>query len=141
MKVFLQEYGRGIVAAIVGSICIGICYFYITGHLFRVEENKVEKIIITAADDPILLVPDVIKIDVGDLTYDAGSNEYMAVCNKYLEFVKAYEDSEKKQECKNVSVAGIEQVDVDTPGRYRVLYKVENRDGRSFSKPVWVIVR
>lgn len=148
MKIFMQEYGRAILTAIIGSISIGICYFYLTNHLFFLEENKTELVNVTAGDEPVLIAPDIIKIDAGDVNFDAkayagqrSSEKYQEIYRRYLSMVNAYEDSSCESVCEQVTVAGIEQIDVTKPGRYRVVYRAENADGRSFSKAVAVIVR
>lgn len=148
MKIFMQEYGRAVLTAIVGSISIGICYFYLTGQFFRVEENQAEQIHLSAGAEPVLIAPDVIKISIGDVKYDAKSyasertsETYREIYENYLKQVTAYEDSSAAQSCSLVTVAGIEQIDVTTPGRYQVIYRLENEMGRSFSKAILVIVR
>lgn len=148
MKEFMQEYGRGILAALIGSISIGICYYYLTGTIFRVEENTTEQVVVSAADEPVIVAPDIIKVDVGDGTYNATaymaqreSAEYQEVYQRYLGLVRAYEDSKGERLCSQVTVAGIEQVDVSRPGRYQVIYRAENENGHSFVKTVPVIVR
>jgi len=148
MRTFMQEYGRAILAAVIGSLSIGICYFYLTGHIFRIHENTTEQATVSARSEPIIIAPDVIKIDVGDKLYDAlgnasnrDSKTYQEICERYLDFVVAYESSTEEISCQRLTVAGIEQINVEKPGRYQVVYRAENENGRSFTKIVPVIVR
>lgn len=148
MRIFMQEYGRALLAALIGSLSIGVCYFYLTSHMFRIDENTAEGINVSAKGEPIIVAPDVIKIDVNDVYYDALGNSsqresevYLDIYERYLDFVTAYENSLEDKECYRLTVAGIEQVDVKQPGRYQVVYRAENENGRSFTKTVPVIVR
>ena len=148
MRAFIQEYGRTILVAIIGSLSIGICYFYLTSHIFRIHEDTAEQTTVSASGEPIIVAPDVIKIAVGDKLYDAlghsserNSKAYQEIYERYLDFVVAYESSTEEISCLRLTVAGIEQINVDKPGRYQVVYRAENENGRSFTKTVPVIVR
>lgn len=150
MRAFLQEYGRSIFAVIVGSFSIGMSVFFLTKqlqvNLYGGQKNMVQT---SAANErPVILAPKVIKIDKGDDRYDAGahagdkeSDAYRRVYQLYLEQVKAYENSEQKDRCHSLSVAGLDQIDVEKVGRYRLIYKAENYGGHTFVKKVNVIVR
>ena len=148
MKTFMQEYGRTMLVAIIGSISLGICYMYLTGTVFRVQEDTTEPVPITSGSKPVIVAPQIIRIDVGDTKYDASlylsaaeEEGYQEVYRNYLALVHAYENSAEETVCSNVSVAGIEQINVSRPGRYQLIYRAENRMGSSFSKSVEVIVR
>ncbi len=148
MRTFMQEYGRAILAAIIGSISIGICYTYLTNHIFQVKENETGAIVVSVGDEPVIVAPNVIKIDMGDGDYDAigyaenrESEAYRDTYKRYLNLVDAYENSACDEKCYLLTVAGIEQIHVERPGRYQVIYRAENANGRSFTKVVPVIVR
>lgn len=150
MRAFLQEYGSSILAVIVGSISIGMSMFFLTKQI-RVNLNDGQKnmVQVSATEErPVILAPKVIKIDKGDGRFDAKvyaenkeSDEYRQVYQFYLEQVEAYESSERKETCNNFSVEGIERINVEQVGRYRLTYKAENHGGHTFVKRVNVIVR
>lgn len=150
MRVFLQEYGRSLLAVIVGSLSIGMSMFFLTKQIcVNLNDGQESVAHVSAAEDkPVILAPRVVKIDKGDSRYDAKtyadnkeSDEYKQVYQFYLKEVRAYENSERNTECENLSVVGLEQIDVMQVGRYCLIYKAENYGGHTFVKNVNVIVR
>lgn len=150
MRLIIREYGRSILALLAGTIAIMLCATYLTKTL-KVHfepEGKDSQISKVAHSRPVILAPDVVKLDWKDEKYNgkkyvadkAGAN-YQEVYQRYCDLVKSYEDSSKKVACKKVTVLGIEQVDVQVPGRYWLLFEAENEGGHKFRKQVQVIVR
>ena len=150
MRAFLQEYGRSLLAVIVGSLSIGMSIFFLTKQIC-VNLNDGQKSVehmSAAKERPVILAPRVVKIDKGDNRFDAKtyadkkeSDEYKQVYQFYLKKVQAYENSERDTECGNLSVVGLEQIDVMQVGRYCLIYKAENHGGHTFAKNVNVFVR
>lgn len=150
MRVILQEYGRCLLAVLTGSFAIAFCLagFKKTvpaGFLNGTSELTVSREYQT---EPVIVAPRVIRIDVGDMRYDAAtyasdteSEEYKKICKRYCDMVQCYENSSKDELCRYVTVRYAEQVQIDQPGRYYVSYTAENAEGNIFTKDVQVIVR
>lgn len=132
MRTILQEYGRTIIALCGGSVAILLCATFLMTHLSVCvsSEWKDELSVQGNAQCPLLLVPKVIKIDLGDEDYD-----------EYCSLVEAYENSDKAVKCQHLRVEGTENVDVDCPGRYWVRFIAENTQGNVSEQTVSVIVR
>ena len=67
MRAFLQEYGRNILAVIVGSFSIGMSVFFLTRQLqVNLYAGQKPRVQTSAANErPVILAPKVIKIDKG----------------------------------------------------------------------------
>lgn len=150
MRLIIREYGRSILALLAGTFAIMLCATYLTKTLrvhFEPEEknwqtSKIERTY------PVILAPEVVKLDWKDEAYngkkyvaDKQGAKYQEIYQRYCHLVECYEDSSKQVPCKKISVLGVEQVDVQVPGRYWLLFEAENEGGHKFRKQVQVIVR
>ncbi len=150
MRLIIREYGRSILALLAGTFAIMLCATYLTKTLkvhFQPEgkellSSKVERTY------PVILAPEVVKLNWKDEKYnwkqyvaDKDGAGYQEVYQRYCDLVKSYEDSSRQVACKKVTVHGMEQIDVQEPGRYWLLFEAENEGGHKFRKQVQVIVR
>lgn len=135
MKILFQEYGRTVLTIVTGVISIGICMFFLTKYftLHVKEEQPILDTIHVGEQGPIIVAPRSIKVDKGDTNF--------ATEQTYMELVETYMDATKSIPCEDVQVLGVGDVDINCPGRYRVIYKATNQHGHTFLKAVPVFVR
>lgn len=151
MRGFLEEYGKTILAVIIAIFSLGMGMYFLLSNLniYYPESTTgiTEEISETSKNRPVLIINKNIRIEKGDLEYDAksyaankDSTEYQTVYQKYLDFGEAYEDADKSEVCSKINVYGLDDVDVNQSGVYPLMYRVENKAGRKFIKKVSLIV-
>lgn len=151
MRVFMGEYGRTILVALVGVFALGMgCLFLMERlHIFYPETKGrgLEGVENTGDNLPVLLVPNNLKIKKGDKNYDAkshqsepGKQEYLRVKQNYLKMVQAYEDASCQETSASLAVYGINDVNVEKIGSYILIYQVKDKEGQVFQRKTKVIV-
>lgn len=134
MSILIREYGRVILAVVVGTIVITFGIYYSTldlGLLHEMCDSGIENVADTTESRPVLLAPKTIRLKQSDSSYD---EEY------FLSLVEGYENSEKREVCHEMDVFGVNDISFSRAGRYEVLYRIENRSGHVFIKTVPVLI-
>lgn len=131
MKLLIGEYGRTILAMIVGGMIIGMGTYFFTGTLnfgYYDAGKEIPNVANTKTQCPIIIAPNCVRVQKGDSLFEP------------KQYVTVYEDGFREKNCENVVIKGIDDLNINQVGNYQLMVVATNQRNHTSIEEMSVLV-
>lgn len=131
MKILIGEYGRAILAMIVGGMVIGMGTFFLTGTLnlgYYDAGKEIPNTSNTQIQRPVIIAPNCVRVQKGNQLFEP------------KQYVTVYEDETREKDCDNVIIKGLDDLDINQVGNYQLIIVATNQRNHTSIEEMNILV-